>query len=341
MQALVFHGTSLLRLEEHSVPQVPPGEVLVKVAACGICGSDLHGFLGHSARRTAHIPLVMGHEFSGSVAAMGEAVAGFTVGDRVVIQPQISCGRCPACRSGRANICPNMSILGIERQGAFADYVSVPADRIFKIPDGLGEIEASLTETLAVEVHLFRQYMPLYPRTVVVLGVGAQGLFAVQLARNAGAAQIIASDLFDDRLELAARAGASTIIRADHDDPIRKVRDLTDGWGADLVIDAVGAPIIREQGLAMLAPGATLALVGLGKGETMLNYLPVVGKELRIQGSYCYSDDDFLLAMQMLANGQIQSDGMVQTAPLSEGEGYFRRLTENPAGLTKVVLLPQ
>ncbi len=341
MQALVFHGTSQLSLEDYPIPEPPPGDVLIQVAACGICGSDLHGYLGHSARRTAHIPLVMGHEFSGSIVALGASVSGLTVGDHVVVQPQISCGHCRACRSGRANICPNMAILGIERQGAFAEYVSAPAHRVFKVPSGLGDIEASLTETLAVEVHLFRQYAPLYPRTVVVLGAGAQGLFAIQLARNAGAAQIVASDLFDDRLELAAQCGATVTVRPDQTDPVRQVMNATEGWGADLVVDAVGTPSTREQGIAMLAPGGTLALVGLGKGETTLNFLPVVGKELTIHGSYCYSDDDFLLALEMLANGQIQSDGMLQAAPLREGAAYFQRLTDNPAGLTKVVLTPE
>jgi 2-desacetyl-2-hydroxyethyl bacteriochlorophyllide A dehydrogenase len=340
MQALVFHGTSQLSLEAYPVPEPSPGEVLIQVAACGICGSDLHGYLGHSARRTAHIPLIMGHEFSGRVVALGASVIGLTLGDRVVVQPQISCGHCRACRSGRTNICPNMEILGIERHGAFADYVSAPAHRVFRLPDRLDYVEASLTETLAVEVHLFRQFANLYPRTVVVLGAGAQGLFAVQLARSAGAGQIIASDLFEDRLELAAASGATTLLHAGQGDPVRRVLDLTGGWGADLVVDAVGAPVTRQQGVAMLAPGGTLALVGLGTGETMLNFLPVVGKELTIQGSYCYSDDDFLLALELLANRQIATGGMVQSVPLREGAEYFRRLTDNPAGLTKVVLTP-
>jgi 2-desacetyl-2-hydroxyethyl bacteriochlorophyllide A dehydrogenase len=341
MQALVFYGTSQLRLEEYPVPEPPPGEVLIHVSACGICGSDLHGYLGHSARRTAHIPLVMGHEFSGSVAALGAGVIGISTGDRVVVQPQMSCGHCRACRAGKSNICPNMAILGIERAGAFAEYVSVPANRVFRIPAGLGDAEASLTETLAVEVHLFRQFAALYPRTVVVLGAGAQGLFAVQLARSAGAAQIIASDLFDDRLELAARSGATLTLRPDQSDPVKQVLALTDGWGADLVIDAVGAPSTRAQGVAMLAPGGTLALVGLGVGETTLNFLPVVGRELTIQGSYCYSDDDFLLALEMLASGAVRPEGMLHAAPLREGAAYFQRLVDAPTGLTKVVLTPQ
>ena len=341
MQALVFHGTREIGLEDYPIPAALPGEGLINVAACGICGSDLHGYLGHSKRRSAHIPLIMGHEFTGRIAALGEgAAATLAVGQRVVVQPQISCGHCRACRAGKANTCPNMAIIGIERHGAFAEYVTVPAHRVLAIPDALDDATASLTETLAVEVHLFRQYAPLYARTVVVLGAGAQGLFAIQLARNAGAAQIIASDLFDDRLQLAAASGATMTVRSDHDDLVERVMKMTDGWGADMVVDAVGAPITRQQGVAMLAPDGTLALVGLGTGETTLNFLPVVNKELHIQGSYCYTDDDFTLALELLANQQIKPDGMVSNVPLREGADYFRRLADDPAGLTKVVLIP-
>ncbi|HVU12947.1 MAG TPA: galactitol-1-phosphate 5-dehydrogenase [Phototrophicaceae bacterium] len=340
MQALVFHGTRQISLEDYPVPAPQPGEVLVKVAACGICGSDLHGYLGHSKRRSNHIPLIMGHEFTGRIVALGEGIGGWTAGDRVVVQPQMSCGHCRACRAGKTNICPNMAILGIERHGAFAEYVSVPADRLFRIPDALDDSTASLTETLAVEVHLFRQYGTLYPRTVAVLGAGAQGLLAIQLARNAGAEQIIASDLFADRLELAQAAGATVTVRADQQNPVEKVLQLTEGWGADLVVDAVGMPITRQQGVGMLAPDGTLALVGLGEGETTLNFLPVVNKELHIHGSYCYSDDDFALALELLASGRVKPHGMVRDVPLYEGGEYFRRLVDAPAGLSKVVLIP-
>ncbi|MHB8624790.1 MAG: zinc-dependent alcohol dehydrogenase [Aggregatilineales bacterium] len=341
MQALVFHGERRLALEEYPIPVLQPGEVLIKVLACGICGSDLHGYLGLSARRTAHIPLIMGHEFTGYVVGLGADVSSsLAVDARVVVQPQISCGHCRACRAGKTNICPNMVILGIERHGAFAEYVTAPANRVFAIPDDLDDSVAAMTETLAVEVHLFRQYAPLYARTVVVLGAGAQGLLAVQLARNAGAAQIVVSDLFDDRLELATASGATLTVRGDRDNLVQRVLDSTDGWGADLVVDAVGAPITRQQGIAMLAPDGTLALVGLGKGETTLNFLPVVNKELHLHGSYCYTDDDFVLALESLANGQINTDGIVQGALLRDGVNYFQRLVDNPTGLAKVVLTP-
>jgi 2-desacetyl-2-hydroxyethyl bacteriochlorophyllide A dehydrogenase len=231
-----------------------------------------------------------------------------------------------------------MVILGIERAGAFAPYVTVPVDRVFRLPAGLDDLTGALAETLAVEVHLFRNLSAPLLRTVVVLGAGAQGLLAVRLARLAGAAQVIVSDVMPHRLELAQQMGATTIIHANHEDVPARVMALSENWGAELVVDTAGVPITRQQGLASLAPGGTLSLIGLGKGETTLDFVPVVGKELSIRGSYCYSDDDFYRSMELLASGQVRVSDMIQVAPLREGVTYFDRLTRQPDGLTKVLL---
>jgi len=338
MQALVFHGIHQLAIEEVPEPALAPGEVLVQVAACGICGSDLHGYLGHSPRRNRSIPLIMGHEFTGQVAALGPDVPGdIVVGQRVVVQPQTYCGRCRACRAGLSNICPNMSILGIERAGAFAERVAVPANRLFPLPDNLSDLDGALVETLAVEVHLFRQTAHPLLRSVVVLGAGAQGLLAVQLARRAGASQIIVTDMMPHRLRLAEQMGATAALRGD-EDVVAGVMRLTDGWGAEFVVDAVGAAATRRQGVAMLAPGGTFGLVGLGPGETPLDFGPVINRELVLRGSYCYSDDDFMRALELLASGHIQVGAMLDVAPLREGASCFERLMDPAAGLTTVLL---
>jgi 2-desacetyl-2-hydroxyethyl bacteriochlorophyllide A dehydrogenase len=345
MRALVYHGKRTLTVEDVPAPVMAENEVLVQVTACGICGSDLHGYLGHSARREASIPLVMGHEFSGRIVALGTEIGGknvppLTEGSRVVVQPVISCGYCPACRAGLNHICPSMEILGIERTGAFTELVAVPVHRVFALPESVDELDAALTETLAVEVHLFRQMTTPLPRMVVVLGSGAQGLLALQLARLAGAEQVIVTDVIPQRLALAQTLGASVTIRADQEDVVEAVLDCTNGWGAELVIDTAGLALTRQQGVATLAPGGTLALIGLGEGETTLNFLPVVAKELNIRGSYCYSDDDFERAVELIAKGQVQIQSMIQTAPLNEGPAYFEKLADEPEGLVKVLLQP-
>jgi L-iditol 2-dehydrogenase len=341
MQALVFHGHHRLALEDVPEPVLAPGEVLVQVAACGICGSDLHGYLGHSPRRNRSIPLIMGHEFTGQVAALGPGVSDdLSLGRRVVVQPQTSCGRCRACRAGLANICPNMAILGIERAGAFAERVAVPAHRLFPLPENLSDVDGALVETLAVEVHLFRQMARPLQRSVVVLGAGAQGLLAVQLARRAGASQIIVTDMMPHRLRLAEQMGATTVLRGD-EDVVTGILGLTGGWGAEFVVDAVGAAATRRQGVAVLAPGGTFGMVGLGPGETQIDFGPVINRELVLRGSYCYSDDDFMRAIELLAAGHIRVGEMLDVTPLSEGAACFERLMDPAAGLTKVLLRSQ
>jgi 2-desacetyl-2-hydroxyethyl bacteriochlorophyllide A dehydrogenase len=340
MQALVFHQPQEISLETLPEPKIHDHDVLIQVTACGICGSDLHGYLGHSARRNAHVPLVMGHEFAGRIAEVGASVQHLRVGDRVVVHPQIYCGTCRACRAGLQNICPNMSVLGIELPGAFAEYVAVPANRVFALPDDLPDVSGALVETLAVEVHLFRAFYKPMTHTVVVLGAGAQGLLAAELARLNGASQVIITDVIPQRLAYAAQHGATHTIQADQQDAVALVKQATDEWGADFIVDAAGTPQTRQQGVAMLAPGGTLALVGLGKGETTLNFVPVVGRELNIQGSYCYGDGDFQRALELLTSRQMVVDSMVHTAPLREGVEYFQRMIEEPASIIKTVLVP-
>ena len=176
-------------------------------------------------------------------------------------------------------------------------------------------------------------------RTVVVLGAGPQGLLAVQLARLSGASQIIATDLMPHRLCLAEQLGATHVLRGDQDVAAR-VKDLTDGWGADFVVDAVGVPDTRRQGIAALAPGGTLGLVGIGLGEVLIDFGPVINRELTLRGSYACSDDDFVRALELLVAGHIQVDPMLAEAPLSEGAACFERLTDPAQGLTKVLLTP-
>ena len=342
MQALIFHGARQLAIENVPEPQPGPGEVLIRVNACGICGSDLSGYVGHSPRRNAHIPLIMGHEFTGRVVAAGsDAQTELVPGDQVVVQPLIPCGHCPACRAGQTNICPNMAVLGIERAGAFANVIAVPADRVFKLPDGMNELDATLTETLAVEAHVFRTMAPALLRAVVVLGAGPQGLLAAQLAKLAGASTVIVTDLVAHRLDMALSMGATHVVQSGTEDVVERVKALTGGWGAEFIVDTAGAPATRQQGVAALAPGGTLALIGLGKGDTTLNFVPVVNRELHVRGSYAYTDDDFLRAVELIASGHIRVREMIRLAPLSQGASFFERLTTQPDDLVKVVLQPE
>lgn len=341
MQALVFRGVKQIEVEEVPEPKVGSDEVLIQVAYCGICGSDLHGYLGHSARRNRSIPLVMGHEFSGRVVAWGAEAAGrFAEGQRVTVQPSIGCRVCPACRSGRDWLCPNIRIIGIEQAGGFAPLVTAPAHRVFTLPDELSDEDAALTETLAVEVHLFRQSAPSLIRSLLILGAGAQGLLALQLARLSGVPEIIVTDVVPARLRLAESMGATHVLNAKKQDVVAEVKARTGGWGVEFAIETAGLPVSRQQGVQSLAPGGSLVLIGLGEGVTTFDYLPVVARELSIRGSYCYSDDDFSRSLELLTTRQVRTEGLLTSLPLTEGPAAFASLTSDPGDKIKVLLQP-
>lgn len=341
MQALVYYGKGDLRYESVATPILRSGEVLIKVEACGICGSDLHGYLGHSPRRNATIPLIMGHEISGRIAGLGENVPLHLSDEmRVIVQPQFSCGICPACLAGNTNVCPKSGLIGIERHGGFAEFVAVPADRVFPIPDDLSAERAAMVETLAVEVHAFERYVPPHIETLAVIGAGAQGLLVVQLAKLRGIPRIIVLDLISERLELAKMLGATHTIDAHNEDAVERVLHITEGWGADVVIDAAGGVKARQQGVRMLAPAGICILIGLGKGETEIDFNPVIMRGQTLQGSYTYTDTAFQNALSLLISEQIMVDGLLTTAPLAEGVRLFRQLTTSLASVVRVMFKP-
>ncbi len=320
---------------------VSSGDVVVEVILAGICGSDIHGYLGHSERRSRHLPLVMGHEIVGRVTAAGCGVAsGPGIGERVVIQPMTVCHSCRACRSGRTNLCERMAILGIETPGGFATHVAVPAGQVFPVPETMTDLQAVLVEPLAIEVRAFREFAGVLPRSVLVLGAGSQGLLAIHLARMMGIPTIIATDTIPERLDLARTAGATDVLLAGATGIPEGVRALTDGYGAEFAIESAGAAQARRDGIAALARGGTLALVGLGTAETTIDALDIVASEKRIHGVYCYSDDDFARALEILASGAIDVDPMTAIRGLSTGADAFARIVDGSAPAVKILLDP-
>jgi len=341
MEALVFRDVCDLAVADVPRPRPLPQEVVVDVSLAGICGSDIHGYVGHSERRTNNTPLIMGHEIVGRVSATGSAVTNhFAIGERVVVQPMIACGTCATCRAGHTNVCPNMEILGIERSGGFASSVAVPADRLFAVPDSLPDEAAVMVEPLAIEVRLFRQLAGSLVRSVVILGAGAQGILAIQLARMMGISRIIASDTVQARLDMAMRLGATNAIHALEEDVPAVIRRLTGGEGVEVAIETAGASAARQDGLHALSRGGTFAIVGLGQQHTPIDFLDLVSQEKRIQGVYCYTDDDFVRALEILTEGHIQVEPMISTLPLSDGPAAFTSIAEGMASTVKTLLRP-
>lgn len=339
MRALVYAAWDTLEIRDVPAPRSLPGEVVLRVAAAGICGSELEAVASRSPRRTP--PLVLGHEFCGEVETLGEGVTDLKVGDRVVASSIIPCGRCAECRAGATHLCPRRGVFGMNRPGAFAERVAVPAAVLQPLPERVGPLEGALVEPLANAVHVWSLVARRFPETVVVVGSGAIGLMTLQVARAGGALTLVAVDVNDARLELAHAVGAEPLVNPIRQDVVAEVRELTRGHGADVVIDAVGSAATRRMAVEAARPGGEIVWIGLHGDATELPGREVVLGERRISGSYAVTSRDLETAIGLFAHGRIQVEPWIRPFPLEDGPRVFRELlTAPPAGYAKALLLP-
>src|SRR5580698_872585 len=243
MNALLLSQYKQLELATLPVPVPEPSDVLVQVAACGICGSDVHGYDGTSGRRIP--PLVMGHEAAGTIAAVGSQVRGFAVGDRVTFDSTVYCGACAFCRKGEINLCDDRQVVGVScgdysRAGAFAEYVTVPARIVYKLPENLGFAEAAMLEAVSVALHAVGVSKLEGGETALVIGAGMIGLLTLQTARAAGCSRVFVADIDATRLKLAADLGADETVEATGAGMVKEIVGFTAGLGVDVVFEAVG-----------------------------------------------------------------------------------------------------
>jgi len=337
VRTLVYVEPHRLEIQDAPAPAPRAAEVIVKVEASGVCGSDLHGYLGRSLNRKP--PLVMGHEFAGVVAAVGEAVRDVAVGTAVTVYPLITCGLCPACRRGESSQCPSRQVIGVHRPGGFAEYAAVPRASVVPVPAGISVFTASLAEPLANAVHIFNRHLHGLVRRIAIFGAGTQGVMALHLAHLLSPAVLVSVDIVPARLALAELVGATAAINARTEDAVIRIRDLTGGEGVDLAIEAVGGTATRQAALASVRTGGTVVLLGLGEEVTSLNAVDIVNREVTIRGSYAYTYDDFVRAVELLATGLIRGD-WARPYALEAGPAVFRQLTTDPGDLIKAVLTP-
>lgn len=341
MKALVYHGARDLRYEEVETPKPKPGEVLVKVRAVSICGSDLSGFKGVNAMRVA--PLIMGHEFSGEVAALGEGVTNCKVGDRCGIVTNLFCGKCQDCKDGLQNVCDYRYIIGTTMaaggyNGAMADYVVAPAEKVMPLPKEVSFNEAALVEPLSISLRAVKHAGSLIGKTVAVYGVGPIGLFAVQCANLFNAKRIIAIDIQDDRLELAKKMGATDVINSAKEDVYKITREMTNTVGVDVVFDAAGVPATVNQGIEIARNGATVVWIGMSAAKIEIEYKHAVCKELKLLGSYMYTTE-MNEGMDLIIKGKINAKDMITSVyPMSKGPEVFADLTSGTPKDVKVIL---
>lgn len=343
MKALVLEEYGRFVYKEMPTPEPGPEEVLVRVAACGICGSDVHGMDGSSGRRLP--PLIMGHEAAGVIARVGAAVSVWQEGDRVTFDSTIYCSRCHYCRRGLTNLCDHRRVLGVATQefrqhGALAEYVAIPQHILYRLPDGLPFEQATMVESLAIAFHAVGRAPITLNDTAVVVGAGMIGLLVVQALRVAGCGRIIAVDLDPARLELARTLGADETVEAAAVDAAAEVLERTAGRGADLAYEVVGIAPTVQTAIGCLRKGGSLVLVGNLAPQIDFPLQRAVTSELTLYGS-CSASSEFQTGLDMLRRGAVRVEPLISAvAPLAEGAAWFARLHRREPGLLKVVLRP-
>jgi L-iditol 2-dehydrogenase len=343
MKSLLLSAYNHLEIADLPAPEAGPDEVLVRVEACGICGSDVHGYDGSSGRRIP--PIVMGHEAAGTVAAVGESVKGHAVGDRVTFDSTVFCGTCVFCQRGEVNLCDNRQVIGVScgdyrRHGAFAEYVVIPQRILYHLPDNLSFAEAAMLEATSVALHAVRVSEVRGGETALVIGAGMIGLLTLQAARALGSARVMIADIDASRLELARNVGAEEILDRSGAELVAEVLEATEGRGVDLAFEAVGRSETVNAAIDCTRKGGTVTLIGNIQPEVSLPLQKVVTRQLRLQGS-CASAGEYPQAIELIASGKIKVKPLITAiAPLEEGPRWFARLHAREPNLMKVILKP-
>jgi L-iditol 2-dehydrogenase len=342
VKALLLTAPGRLEHVDLPDPQVGADDVLVRVKASGICGSDVHGMDGSSGRRIP--PVVMGHEAAGAIEEVGRAVTGWRVGQAVTFDSTIYCGRCPYCRQGLVNLCDDRQVLGVSngdyrRDGAFAERIAVPERVLHALPPGISMVEAALVEPLAVAAHAVSRAPLAGAEAVLVVGAGVIGLLIIQVLRAAGCDRIIAVDLSPARLAHARSMGATETLEPG-DDVVGRVVELTGNRGVDVAFEAVGVGATLALATAAVRKGATVVLVGNLASSTELALQWTVTRQLTLAGSAA-SCGEYPQALELIATRRVDVGGLVsQVAPLADGATWFERLREPETPILKVVLEP-
>lgn len=343
MKALLLKEHNNLVYVDTPIPECSINDLLVRIKACAICGSDVRGIDGSTGRRIP--PIIMGHEASGVVVRVGENVTHFKTGDRITFDSTIFCGECGYCKQGQVNLCDNRRVLGVScdeyrQNGAFAEYVVIPQHIAYHLPADLSFEDAAMVEPVSIALHAVRLAEVATHDTVLVYGSGVIGLIAVQLLRLCGCKKIIAVDLDRSRLEMAIRLGATDFVDVNTSDPVKTVRNLTDDKGIDVVIELVGISKTLCTAISCLRKGGRLIQVGNFSPTVEIPLHQLVTRQLTISGS-CASAGEYPDSLKLLAKKSIDVGALVSAvAPLNEGIEWFNRLYKGEPGLMKVILTP-
>lgn len=345
MKAGILYNNRDVRVGDAPDPRIGPNEVLVAVGYAGICGTDLHVYRGEFHGRVAY-PVILGHEFGGTVQGIGGNVQRFRVGDRVVVDPIISCQSCPACLSGHLNACGSLKLLGIDLDGGFGQYVAAPANRVCPLPENVPMTYAPMVEMYGLGHHILRRGQVQMGETVAILGAGKLGLSVLDvLCHSANPTLTIVTDLYPYRLEIARKLGADFALDVTQGDPVEQVMELTQGIGVDCVIEAVGhyhtvegqeAPL--AQAANMIRAGGRIVILGLGEQLTAVHFKTLVLKEAQIIASRV-TLGEFPQAIRLLDKGLLHPELLVtHHVAMRDVAAAFEQVDREDPRTLKVIL---
>ncbi|HEY1678133.1 MAG TPA: zinc-binding dehydrogenase [Candidatus Sulfotelmatobacter sp.] len=326
MRALVYTAPGRVEMEDRPRPVVSSGEEEIAIQAAGVCGSDISGFLGHSALRKP--PLVLGHEL---VGRRGD-------GRRVVANPLISCGHCDACMSGAQNLCESWKLLGLgTTPGTFAEYVALPSAQLYDVPDSLTAEQAILTEPLANIVHMFRIVAPPPFFRFAIVGAGTMGALALQAAVRIGARERLVVDVNEQRLATMQKLGATSVVDVSNPGGSAEAQRMV-GRGFDVVLDASGSAPARQMAFDLCRPGGQVVLLGMAAQRSEVNFVASIRKEHRVVMSFAYTPVDFRRALDLLIRGEINLTPWTVSMPLERGQEAMERMSHNPGVALKMIM---
>jgi 2-desacetyl-2-hydroxyethyl bacteriochlorophyllide A dehydrogenase len=326
MKAAVFTEPGNIELMEIEKPQVGDRQVLIKIKYCGICGTDMHIYNGVYSKDK--LPLVAGHEFSGVIEQVGKEVKAFEIGQRVTGDINLTCGMCFYCRKNQPFMCQEMQQLGIHMDGAFAQYIVLPEDKVFQIPNKMSFEEAALLEPISCVVRSAKSYNVKIGESITIIGDGATALLHVQMAKISGASPIIVIGLDENRMKKAKELGADYVLKSSTSN-IEQVKELTDGRGADVVIESVGLKVTYEQAFNLVRPGGKIVAFGLSDDSCKIEVKPLdfILKELTMIGSVAGAKNDLADAISLVQHNRFSLDDYKNNiVPLADISSAFERL---------------
>lgn len=337
MKALVYTAPRKLEYLDWPDPEPAPGEALIRIHAAAVCGSDLHGWLGHSRGRVP--PLVLGHEMAGEVVEVRASHSTFAPGTRVAVYPLLGCGRCAYCLSERDYLCPRRQLLGMHVAGGFAEYLKVPISNLEPLPGDVDFTQGALVESLACGLHMAglagQEHGPL-----AILGAGPIGLMGLEAARRLSFPKIAVVEINPHRSEVARKLGADLTVNPKDPGAVEGLQRFFGEEGCAVVLDAAGFSVTRQLALHLARTGGLIILAGLGEQETTLDCVDIIRREIRVAGAFAYSRREFQKAVEWIASGRLALADWISEVPLAKGQEIFEDLVNPHSTRVKVVLKP-